>query len=732
MLKAPLPLFAATLFLSALLLFFMEPMTAKLLLPLLGGAPAVWNTCMVFFQFSLLAGYAYAHVASRWLPSRIQIVLQSLLLAAGFLFLPTDLRGIGLPPVAQWPVWWLIGALTTTIGLPFFVLSATTPLLQRWFSRTDHPASQDPYFLYGASNLGSLAALLSFPVLIEPALSLSRQALFWTAGYALLALCTLGCGWAIFRIDPVAAASSRPSLRTPPVAWGDRLHWLVLAIVPSSLLLGVTSYISNDVAAVPLIWIIPLSLYLLSFVITFARRPILPLPLMLRLQVYLLIFASFPYVDETSGWYRFAVNLACFFVIALVCHGELARRRPPVERLTEFYLWVSLGGLIGGIVNALLAPVIFSAIYEYPLMLAASCLLRPLVRGGRWFSASDLFWPMVLATVLVLGLGLAIGGNLVEEHRALGDQLVFLAVCIVGSIVLLSANARPVALGLSVAVVLFLPNLLNFKTQTVAQERSFFGVLRVRLENQGQFAVLLHGVTAHGAAFTDPTHRLEPITYYHSDGPAGQVFRTMPADSLHRVGVMGLGTGALSCYRRAGQTWTFFEIDPAVEKLARDTRFFHFLAECGGDTPVVLGDGRLSVQRTGDGAFDLLILDAYSSDAIPVHLLTREALELYLRKTGPDGIVLLHISNQHFNLLPVVGAIAHDIGAAGLYQSYNPAPAPGRQWERLASLWVALAKRESALSFLDASGNWRPLPADSSVRVWTDHYSNVFSTIIWH
>jgi spermidine synthase len=730
--KAPLPLYTLTLFLSALLLFLMEPMTAKMLLPFLGGAPAVWNTCMVFFQFSLLAGYAYAHASSLWLSSRTQIFLQAALLAAGFLFLPTDLRAIGLPPTAEWPVWWLIGALTKTIGLPFFVLSATGPLLQRWFSRTKHPSAKDPYFLYGASNLGSLMALLAFPVLIEPMLSLSRQTLFWTLSYGLLALCTLGCGWTIVRAEPGPATVPAEAGRPAPVAWRERFYWLALAVVPSSLLLGVTTYISADVAAVPLLWIVPLALYLLSFVITFARRTIQKPQWLLKLQVYLLIFASFPYVDQTSGWYRFLVNLACFFVIALVCHGELARRRPPVERLTEFYLWVSLGGVLGGIVNALVAPLIFSAVYEYPLMLALSCLLRRPAAAGRRFAASDLLWPLGLSAVLVVGFGLAIGGNFVEDHRAIGTQAIFLAICIVGSFALLSAQARPLALGLSLAVLFFVPDFLDLKTNTLAQERSFFGVLRVRLEDQGRFVVLMHGVTAHGAAFTDPARWLEPLAYYQSDGPAGQVFRTMFPNPTRNIGVMGLGTGALSCYRRPGETWTFYELDQAVEQLARDTRFLHFMSECGGDARVVLGDGRLSVKRAGDGEFDLLVLDAYSSDAIPVHLLTREALAIYLRKTAPDGVVLLHISNRHFNLLPVVGALVRDAGAAGLYQAYSPPPAPTPQWEGLSSLWVAVAKRESTLSFLEASGKWRPLVADPSVRVWTDDYSNVFSTIYWH
>jgi hypothetical protein len=730
--KPPLPLYALTLFISASLLFFMEPMTAKMLLPFLGGAPAVWNTCVLFFQVSLLAGYAYAYASSRWLSSRIQLLAQLLLLAAGFLFLPTDLRTIGVPPVASWPVWWLVGALTATIGLPFFVLSATAPLLQRWFSHTGHPAASDPYFLYGASNLGSLIALLSFPVLIEPALTLSHQTLYWAVGYGLLALLTLACGYALVRAPAVVSQPQHPGHMASGIAWKERAIWLALAFVPSSLLLGVTTYISTDIAAVPLLWVIPLALYLLSFVITFGRRTLPGRQWTLKLQLYLLILVSLPFVDQAASLLRFGANLACFFAIALVCHGELARRRPPVERLTEFYLWVSIGGVLGGIFNALLAPVIFPAVYEYPLMLALSCLLRWPETGRRTFAFRDLLWPAAMTLMLLAGIGMGVGVNFAEDHRDLFRQSVFVAICVAGALVLLSAQARPLALCLSLAALLFVPGILDMKAQTLAQERSFFGVLRVRLEDHGRFVTLLHGVIAHGAEFTDQPRWTEPISYYNLAGPVGQFFRAMPPERLHRVGAIGLGMGVLACYRHPGQSWTFYEIDPAVERVARDTRFFHFLSACGADSPVILGDARLSMQGVADGQFDLLILDAYSSDAIPVHLLTREALAIYLHKTAPDGIVLLHISNRYFRLLPIVSAIAHDVGAVGLYNAYSPPSVLAQEWENPSSLWVALAKQDSALAVLKAAGSaWQPLSADPSVRAWTDDYSDIFSAINW-
>jgi spermidine synthase len=730
--KSTLLLFTGTLFLSALLLFFLEPIAGKMLLPFLGGVPAVWNTCMVFFQLDLLAAYAYAYAASRFLSIRNQMLLQALLLGAGLLILPIDLRGAATPAVSEGPIWWLAGVLASKIGLPFFALSATAPLLQRWFSRTDHPAAKDPYFLYAASNLGSLAALLGYPSVVEPVLGLSGQSRFWAMGYAVLVLCSVGCGWIVVRSATAPAATPARPGKIPSASWRERLHWLALAAVPSSLLLGVTTYISTDVAAVPLLWVIPLALYLLSFVITFARR-LAPNPhWMLKLQVYLLILISLPYVDQTAGWYRFLINLAGFFVIALVCHGELARRRPPTEKLTEFYLFVSLGGAVGGILNALVAPAIFSAVYEYPIMLALSCLLRRPASGAWKFAPSDLLWPLGLSAMLAIWLNTGFGAGFAQNHADLGVRLAFIAVCIVSSLALLSANGRPLALSLGLAALLLLPSLLNRETVSLAQERNFFGVLRVRLEDHGRVVTLVHGNITHGAAFTDPVRRLEPLTYYNAQGPAGQVFASMPDNALRRIGVVGLGTGALSCYRRPGQTWTFYEIDPAVETFARDRRFFHFLSDCGAGIPVVLGDGRLSIQRAADGEFDLLILDAYSSDAIPVHLLTREALTLYLRKTAPGGLVLLHISSRYFNLLPVVAATAQDVGARGLYQDYSPPHQDTQEWENLPSLWVALAKREEAFSFLMADGRWQPLTADPAVRLWADDYSNVFSTIRWH
>jgi spermidine synthase len=732
MTRALLPLYSATLFLAALLLFLVEPMTGKLLLPLLGGAPAVWNGCMLFFQAMLLAGYAYAYLISRRLGLRPQFLLHGLLLLGAALVLPMSAGAIGIPPAEAWPVPWLLLALIRLIGLPFFVLAVTAPLLQRWFSLSGHPAAGDPYFLYAASNLGSFAALLGFPLLLEPMLTGHSQALGWSLGYGLMALLMGACGFAVLRRVPAASGAGGPTAAAPdaPVTSRDRLFWLLLSLVPSSLLLGVTSYISSDIAAVPLLWVLPLALYLLSFVVTFAHRPVIGRAAALKLQVFLLILVALPLADESLGLIRLPLHAAAFFATALVCHGELARRRPATSHLTEFYFWIALGGLLGGAFNALLAPVLFASVAEYPLMMAAACLLRPRQAAspgrGRWSElAIDLASPAALALLFLASL------PTVDMKLDLTLKLAFIAGAALAGCVLLAAQGRPRALALGLAVMFFLPGLLGSGGTMLLQDRSFFGVMRVREAEAGRLFILMHGITGHGFAFRDPARRLEPLGYYHAEGPAGQVLRALPAADLDRVGIIGLGTGALACYARAGQDWTFYEIDPLVARIARDGRFFHFLSDCPAPPGIVLGDGRLSIARTADGSFDLLILDAFTSDAIPVHLLTREALALYLAKLRPGGRLLIHISNNSLDLLPVVAAGAAAVGAAGRYEGYFPANAQPGSFERMASVWVLLAREESALGFLDADRRWAPLPPAEAARAWTDDYSNIVGAIRW-
>jgi hypothetical protein len=680
-------LFAVTLLLSAALLFLVEPMVAKMILPRLGGTPAVWNTCMVFFQAVLLAGYAYAHAAPRWLGTRRHAWFHVALLLAPLAVLPIGLAG-GAPPSTANPVWWLLGLLLVSAGLPFFMLSTSGPLLQAWFAGTRHPAAKDPYFLYAASNLGSMTALLAYPVLIEPNLALGDQSRLWMAGYVALIALTAGCTLAAWRAaappappaEHDAVAADQPPATAPGV--GLRLRWVALALVPSSLMLGVTTHLTTDVAPVPLLWILPLALYLLSFIIAFSRLPALVQTVFYWLLpvVIVLVFTLPGFEEWLPLWAVLLLHLVALLLICTVCHGELARARPPTRHLTEFYFWLSLGGVLGGVFNALVAPVLFDRVVEYPLAAVLVCFLVPHLR-------------------------LRNGGTAASEKPVRSPLLPLFGLAVTAA-----------WLG-----VLLLPDV----DDVLYRDRSFFGVYRVERVARPGINELWSGSTLHGRQFTDPARRDVPLTYYHRDGPIGQVFREFSGPrAKRRVAVVGLGIGTLASYARAGQEWTFYEIDPAVVRLAHDQRYFTYLADCrrrGVRVKIVLGDARLRLEDAA-GRYGLLVLDAFNSDAVPVHLLTREALRLYLARLADGGILAVHVSNRYVNLVPVTGALARDAGIIGAYQS-DDGDSP--TW-RNASTWVVLTCRPEHLGQLLKNKAWRPLPAESAGAVWTDDYSNVF------
>lgn len=707
-----LPSYAATLFISAALLFLMQPMLTKMVLPQLGGAPSVWNTCLCFFQATLLLGYLYAHLSATRLGPRAQLGAHVLVLALAVLFLPLDPTA-GAPPPNGTPVLWLLKRLATTVGIPFFAISATAPLLQRWFSRTDHPTAQDPYFLYASSNAGSLLALLSYPLLVEPSLPLSEQSRMWSAGLSALigaiALCWLG-----YRRREI---TSRPQASvTGFVGVADRLRWIAYSFVPSSLLLAVTAYITTDLAAAPLFWVIPLALYLLTFTLVFARNPPVPHRWMTRLQPLFVI----PVVVLSLISHNICLlglHLVCFFVIAMVCHGELAARRPQVQNLTEFYLYVSLGGVLGGLFNALVAPAIFPDIWEYPLMIVAACLIRPAGSGGgRGPMQRDILLPAILLAILLTLLYLR---NV--------PAIAVIGALVLTALVLLQFSERRWRFALGTAACLLVAQLATLQG-TLETARSFFGVYRVRLVDDGKVRVLQHGTTVHGAESTQPGSETVPLGYYTRDGGFGRFFTATAARSVRRVGVIGLGTGGLGCYAQPGQAWVFHEIDPAVERLAQDERFFHFLAECGQRPRVVLGDARLTLQQLPDGFYDVLVIDAFSSDSIPVHLLTREALALYHTKLAPAGVILFHISNRYLELASVIAALAADAGAPARHLHYRPAnPDP---IEHAETEVVAVGQPGGDLDFLSADFGWEATTAPRSA-LWTDERSDIVSRIKW-
>lgn len=722
-----LPLFMATIFLSSLLVFSVQPMFTKMVLPLLGGSPGVWNTAMLFFQIMLLIGYIYAHLITRLLGIKWQACLHVSIMTIILGLLPLGVAQGWTPPVEEAPVPWLIGLFAVSVGFPFFAVSTNAPLLQRWFSHTGHSSAADPYFLYGASNLGSILALLSYPLFFEPLLTSHKQSLTWGWAYAvlvgLLAICSVTV-WRRYSPTTVTGCSQFQtiSVSTESITLLQRLHWLVLAFVPSSLLLGVTMHITTDVAAVPLLWVLPLMLYLLTFVIVFARRPWLPHNWMVSAQPFFLIPLGF---QRFSGLIlNIVLSMAAFFVTTMVCHGELVKRRPQPNNLTEFYLWMSLGGMLGGVFNVLIAPLLFNSVIEYPLMLVLACFLRPwYVPTQKWITASDIFGPTLL--LAVLGGPLLMGWH--PTDWGIPGIVMF---CLVLGLGTYSFRHKSARFGLGIGTVLLLTSLLGTQDTVVTRERSFFGVNTVQRTEMGDYHLLVHGRTIHGAQHTAPTRWKEPLTYYHHEGPLGQLFsvfqeREIP---LHQIAAIGLGAGTSACYRQPGQHWTFHEIDPKVVMLAQDPRYFHYLSECGGNADIVYGDARLSLSTAPNQHYDLLILDAFSSDSIPVHLITREALALYLQKLTPGGILIFHISNNNLELGAVIGNLAADANLVGWIQRYRVNDDQRSQYY-MSSDWVVMARTSTDFRTLDEDSRWKRLTPDLSARVWTDDYSNIMGVL---
>jgi spermidine synthase len=989
--------FAFTLFTSATLLFLVEPMIGKMITPLLGGTPAVWNTCMVFYQAVLLAGYAYAHFSTTWLGARKQAAFHLVLLALPFLFLPLAVNP-DLIKGGENPILGLLLLLSMTVGVPMFVVSASAPLLQKWFADTTHPSAKDPYFLYGASNLGSMLALLAYPTVVEPYLRLGQQSIDWTVGYAVLAALTALCAVFLWRsprsvemsenllsggrkpreiddtrgayaprsesstsIQPSKQGLVRGGKKLPPpaavdgessttlagnVTWLRVLHWMALAFVPSSLMLGATTYITTDIAAIPLLWVTPLALYLLSFIIVFshvpawlqwlgltivgaaigilltvflwdveqlAARPLFQLLVRIGLVlalgggmyaswwgwanrhvdmlhrvmvlimpplVLMLLFFLLSGFKLGIGW-SLSLHLATLFVVAMVCHGELARDRPAAKYLTGYYLWMSVGGVLGGLFNALLAPVIFSGLVEYPLAMMLACLLAPpldtadesswgrrfdMILAGLFGSIGLLLiflrlpdhdlpfediantpWQWQLAALIVgvavgivwalrqgerkldrwmdLALPLCLGVLLIGLSWGLRADLVWPRVAKIA--VALNANVmrlfliltfgvplvlaytfveRSLRFALAVgAIVLASGFCAAFDSPVLHQERGFFGVLKISNEiyryrdADYELRRLDHGTTLHGMQCLNEERRDEPLTYYHHSGPIGQLMLAYngPDTSPDKMNmaVIGLGTGCMAAHARPGQHLTFYDIDPIVKRFSfdEDKPFFTFVEGArkrGATVDLVMGDARLTMARQqlkDSDKYGIIVVDAFSSDAIPIHLITREALDVYLDKLTPDGLIVFHISNRYLDLAPVLYNLARERGLSAVtqsdYREEEENPASSELMAKTSSTWVVLSPSQERLNkllalnewedrrhemradlfdlslwpdngaglagqamflrnFLDEamcqrSAKWKPLependwPDLNSVGVWTDDYSNLFSVFSW-
>jgi SAM-dependent methyltransferase len=743
--QPPAGLFAVTVFASAALVFLVEPMVAKLVLPRLGGSPSVWNTSLAFFQAALLAGYGYAHLLQRLRSLRAQAFAHGAALLLAAIALPLRINELVGPPSSNHPTLWLLGVLAVSIGAPFAVLSATAPLVQAWHARTfGDGEGKEPYVLYAASNLGSLLALLAYPLIVEPGLTLHAQRFGWSGGYVAFAVLMAVLAFTVIRaggVGDVAAPVRQAPSDAAPIGWRDRLTWVVLAAIPSSLMLGVTTYITTDIASAPFLWVVPLALYLLTFIIAFQARPAIPRDVTLLLQAAAVAAcaAVLPF-GANSLALLMPIHLAAFFLTALMCHQALVARRPDPARLTEFYFWMSLGGVIGGSFNAFLAPVIFDNVWEYPLVLVLSCLVRP---WGNW-KIEPFAWAMLIVGVAG-GVATPILNSLVEPHvlakpifggfTQMDAFSLGVRVCLgAGVISAFLIRSRAVLFFVIIAVLSVGAQAAADQTATKQSWRSFFGVLRQSVTDVpaigGPVRMLSHGTTLHGAQAADPRWRCNPLVYYATTTPIGQVFLAQQREKpAMRIGAVGLGTGSVSAYVRAHDQLTFFEIDPLVIRISSNPAHFSYTTLCAkGAVNYVLGDARLTLAEQPTDIYDVLLIDAFSSDAVPTHLLTVQAVRGYLTHLKPDGVLILHLSNRNLDLNGPAQAVAKAAGGVALIQHYRPAPGADMGGWPSAEDAVIVARSPAGLARFAHDARWRATRPDR-VRPWTDDYTNLFGAL---
>lgn len=716
--------FVAAILTGSFLLFLVQPMVARMALPQLGGAPAVWNSAMLVYQALLLGGYAYAHALGRLEPKAQAVVHVALLLVAAA-WLPIGMASMRLPAGAE-PALWTPWLLVASIGPLFFAVSAQAPLLQRWFAFVC--PGRDPYALYAASNFGSFAGLLAYPLVVEPLFSLRSQSMAWSIGYALVFVMVLGCGWLLPHRREQAAQAAED---TPAPSRKRVLHWIVLAFVPSGLMLATSTFLTTDIVAVPLLWVLPLGLYLLSFTVAFADRRGAADYITRFAPITILIFGGM----MIAGHHQFPVlnaiaTLMLLFAVSVALHTRMYALRPGPARLTGFYLAMSVGGALGGVFAALVAPVVFDWTYEYPLLILAAGLLTPLPfllpQAERLWNASAarnnaLTIASLIAVAALVMLGLANPGRLLGERP---EGIAFFGVVAVGLVAI--GSRLPYVFALAGALYLFGGyRAIQLSMEPGARTRSYFGVYTV--SHTPGARELQHGTTLHGIQLTgSPELERTPTTYYVRGSGVGRALDAVPQlyGPAARIGVVGLGTGTLSCYARPGQHWRFYEIDPTVVRLARDSGAFTFLRNCLPDADIRLGDARLTLSDQATASLDLLALDAFSSDAVPMHLMTREAFETYGRVLGKRGLLLVHISNRYLDLEPVVASTAQGWMAARL--SYQPQRDSRAE---TASDWIALTRDPEVLATLFADGSeWTPLPAHDSVP-WTDDYASILPVL---
>jgi hypothetical protein len=727
-LLAPRPLFTLTVLTGSFLLFLVQPMFGRIVLPVLGGSPSVWNVAMLFYQAVLLLGYLYANQLQR-LPVARQLMVHLALFALAALTLPIGMAGWYPSATAGDPTLWLMGLLAVSIGPVFFVASAQAPLMQAWFARSGDPDAANPYFLYAASNLGSFGALIAYPLLVEPFAGLWPQRLGWSAGFGALAVLVGLCGLAT-RHGAAAAEPAEPA----EISWQQRLRWVALSSVASGLLLSTTTHLTTDLMAMPLLWVVPLAIYLLSFVIAFSGAGPAATRRAVELSPILLLILAAPVFQSGNGPVIGVVlavaGLLLLLALTVALHGTLAGERPPASGLTSFYLWMSVGGALGGLFCALIAPLIFTWPWEHPLLLIAAALLlngEPRARLPErlpvalamlaamallaWGVASN-FGSAPLSARLAPGLGTsaALAAMLLLAWASIGRRWLFAAMLALGMFGLGGgAQLAKVAAGL--------------------HQRSFFGVYTVEDRDDG-LRRLMHGTTLHGAQSLDPARARQMMTYYVPGSGIGRALVAAPAlfGSRPRIGVVGLGAGTLACYAKPGQRWSFFEIDPVVVDTAR--RDFSYLSACAPDAAMITGDARLTLQQQAPASFDLLAVDAFSSDAIPLHLMTLEAFGVYGRALAPDGLLLIHISNRFLDLEPVLARLAAAGGWTAVRLAYRPPRQLGDSPVAFPSLWIAMSRQPERIAQLRAAGGgWAPLRGGEAVPLWRDDFASVLPAL---
>lgn len=747
-------LFSCGIFVGSFLLFLIQPMVGKILLPALGGVPAVWTTCMLFFQAALLAGYLYAEKSIRWLGCEKQSVLHLMLMTGGFMLLPVNIDMAGLETAHISPASWLFGRLTVSIGFLFFIIAANAPLLQRYYSKTSQEDASDPYFLYSASNAGSLIALLVFPIILEPLMTATKIRSLWSGLYIFQTLLVAACCFKIWGLSDKTREELSKLFPASTPNWFDRLRWCFYGFVPCSAMLSVTTHITTDIASAPLIWVVPLSLYLISFILVYARSDFWR---SIRWEQYMFpaaVLTSLMYYYNLSerAWLAITLHLLFMFLVCMCFHGRLAQDRPAAEHLNSYFVWMSAGGIVGGIFNGIAAPLVFDTQIEYLITILLAAFSAPLMAGKTFITEFSVRREIGLSAAYVISIVLlAIYSSVDKASMHSGGNILLMVFSLV-IIDLFRRYPRPSGAAFLLACVLVSFNNPSTDSRTLLIKRSFFGVLKItRLATDGEFRDpdlkiggiadvfyrLHHGTTLHGVERRVKVRPVVPLSYYSREGPVGSIFKAALINrSMKSIGVIGLGCGTVAWYGRPWQNFDFFEIDPEIVKIAGNPDYFTYLSSSKAPWRIIVGDARIRLQQIPDNSYDLLFIDAYSSDSVPVHLLTLQAFQLYRKKIKDDGLIVFHVSNRYLKLEPVIRRICDRLGLSCLASFYEPARDSIRydwyDYDQMArSNWVAASARPEKLELLKNYGMWKELPDYQNYSVWTDDYVNLLQVYNW-